>query len=88
MADNTNRLDLIVELIAVERMCLFYGDKIEEYRELDPPVPETLAWLEERNVHFGGRMAELLNSLSIDSPRVSHKPFGAVEERPVEKNSK
>ena len=82
MEDKTNRLDLIVELTVVERMCLFYGDKIEEYLELDPPVPETLAWLEERNLHFGRRMVELLNSLSMDSPRVSHEPLLNPQENP------
>ena len=49
-----------IEISALERMCLFYGDIIEKYEVLDPAVPETLSWLYERNSELGSRMADLM----------------------------
>lgn len=49
-----------IEISALERMCLFYGDIIEKYQDLDPPVPETLDWLYKRNAELGGKMIQLM----------------------------
>lgn len=49
-----------IEISALERMCLFYGDLIEKYEVLEPAVPETLSWLEDRNSKLGNRMADLM----------------------------